>query len=70
MASEKYAVMRAKVTDPVVPVIDGSCSACFYKISPQDMQLLARRKLVQCKDCFRLLYLVEAQKQKSVESKD
>lgn len=58
---EKYAVMRARVSDPVVQVIDGSCSACFYKIPPQDMQSLARRKLVQCKDCFRLLYLPEAQ---------
>lgn len=58
---EKYAVMRARVTDPVVPVVNGSCSACFYKISAQDMQFLAHRKLVQCKDCFRLLYLPEAQ---------
>lgn len=54
---EKYAVMRARVSDPVVPVIDGSCSACFYKISVQDMHDLKRRKLLQCKDCFRLLYL-------------
>ena len=60
---EKYAVMRARVTDPVVPVHNGSCSACFYKISAQDMQALAHRRLVQCKDCFRLLYLPEAQKQ-------
>ena len=58
---EKYAVMRARVSDPVVPVVDGNCSACFYKISAQDMQFLNRRKLVQCKDCFRLLYLPEAQ---------
>lgn len=58
---EKYAVMRARVTDPVVPVVNGSCSACFYKISAQDMQFLTHRKLVQCKDCFRLLYLPEVQ---------
>lgn len=54
---EKYAVMRARVSDPVVPVVDGSCSACFYKISVQDMNDLKHRKLLQCKDCFRLLYL-------------
>ena len=58
---EKYAIMRTKITNPVVPVIDGNCSACFYKVSAQDTQLLKRRKLVQCKDCFRLLYLPEAQ---------
>lgn len=54
---EKYAIMRARVNDPVVPVFDGNCSACFYKISVQDMQFLKHRKLIQCKDCFRLLYL-------------
>ncbi|CAN5192611.1 N/A [soil metagenome] len=58
---QKYTIMRAKVSDPVVPVLDGSCSACFYVVSPQDMQDLRRRKLVQCKDCYRLLYLKEAQ---------
>ncbi|GMU19252.1 MAG: hypothetical protein AMXMBFR12_04440 [Candidatus Babeliales bacterium] len=59
----KYAIMRAKVSDPVVPVLNGSCSACFYTISAQDMQDLKRRKLVQCKDCYRLLYLQEAQQE-------
>jgi predicted nucleic acid-binding Zn-ribbon protein len=58
---EKYAVMRSKVTDPVVPVVNDSCTACFYKVSAQDMQFLRRRRLVQCKDCYRLLYLPEAQ---------
>ncbi len=60
---EKYAIMRAKVTNPVVPVYDGNCSACFYKISAQDMQFLRHRKLVQCKDCFRLLYFEQAQQE-------
>lgn len=58
---QKYAIMRAKVSDPVVPVLNGNCSACFYNVSAQDMQELRRRKLVQCKDCYRLLYLQEAQ---------
>lgn len=58
---QKYAVMRAHVTDPVVPVVNESCTACFYKVSAQDMQELKRRKLVQCKDCYRLLYLQEVQ---------
>lgn len=59
---QKYAIMRARVTDPVVPVVNESCSACFYKVSAQDLQELRRRKLVQCKDCYRLLYLQEVQK--------
>lgn len=60
---EKYILMRARVSDPVVPVLNGSCSACFYKIPEQDMVLLRRKKLVQCKDCYRLLYLQEPAKQ-------
>ena len=56
---EKYTLMRSKVTDPVVPVTNNNCSACVYNISAQDMQFLKRRKLAQCKDCFRLLYLPE-----------
>ena len=58
---DKYAIMRTKVTNPVVPVINGDCTACFYRASAQDMQFLRLRKLVQCKDCFRLLYLPQAQ---------
>jgi predicted nucleic acid-binding Zn-ribbon protein len=56
---EKYAMMRSRVSDPVVPVQQGSCSACFYKIIEQDMLMLARRKLLQCKSCYRLLYSPE-----------
>ena len=58
---EKYAAMRTKVTDPVVPVINGACSACYYPASEQDIIALNHRRLVQCKDCFRLLYLPAAQ---------
>ena len=54
---DKYLMMRARVADPVVPVVHGSCHACFYKISEQDMVLLRRNKLIQCKDCYRFLYI-------------
>lgn len=54
---EKYTIMRKRVANPVVPIANGSCSACFYQISTPDMNALERNKLVQCKDCFRLLYL-------------
>lgn len=52
----KYNVMREQVVDPVVPVINKSCSACFYAIPPQDIVSLKKGKLVSCKDCYRLLY--------------
>ncbi|HEY5235176.1 MAG TPA: hypothetical protein VIJ14_03260 [Rhabdochlamydiaceae bacterium] len=57
----KYAAMRTKVADPVVAVVNGTCSACYYPASDQDMIELNHRRLVQCKDCFRLLYLPAAQ---------
>jgi predicted nucleic acid-binding Zn-ribbon protein len=60
---EKYAMMRSKVSNPVVPVINGSCSACFYKVTEQDLIQLRRRKLLQCKGCYRFLYSPEYEKE-------
>lgn len=57
---EKYMMMRSQVQDPVVPVENGSCSACFYKVTENDMQQLRRNKLMQCKDCYRFLYMKTA----------
>jgi len=61
---ERYKAMRGRVSNPVVPVADGtSCGGCFYIIPPQDMARLEKKALLQCKACYRLLYM----KQKSVE---
>jgi predicted nucleic acid-binding Zn-ribbon protein len=52
----QYTVMRAQIVDPVVPLIDDSCSRCF---SPAPSQLCARINrgaLLPCKGCYRLLY--------------
>lgn len=54
---EKYDIMKKQVSNPVVAVQQDSCSACFYKISQQDLTLLRKRKMLQCKDCYRFLYL-------------
>ncbi|BDC34359.1 hypothetical protein Noda2021_03170 [Candidatus Dependentiae bacterium Noda2021] len=54
---EKYAVMRAKISDPVVSAEGAHCHGCAFFISDQEMQQLRHHKLVQCKSCFRLLYL-------------
>lgn len=53
---EKYAMMRSRVPDPVVPVLDGSCSACFYHLPGQDMIRLSKKTLIECKNCFRFIY--------------
>jgi len=54
---EKYAVMRERVSNPVVPVENGNCSACFYKITHQHMIEIGKNKMVQCRGCYRFLYL-------------
>ena len=53
---EKYAVMRKAVANPVVPVLNGACSACFYTIPQQDIIRLRKHAMLQCKDCYRFLY--------------
>jgi len=57
---ERYAAMRMRVDDPVVPILEEGCSACFQPVTSQDMIRLARGALIQCQGCFRLLYLKEA----------
>ncbi len=61
---EKYSTMRAHVMNPVVAVENNSCSACFYPVPQQDLIKLKAHKLVQCRSCYRLLYL------KSIEESD
>ena len=51
-----YETMRGRVNNPVVPVNQDSCSACFYFMSSRDVQALRDQGLLQCKDCFRFLY--------------
>ncbi len=56
---EKYNVMRARVSDPVVPIFQNSCSVCFYIVTGQEVIRAKRGALVQCKGCYRLLYVPE-----------
>lgn len=54
---QKYNIMHLQVTNPVVPLIGQSCSACFQELTKQDFKDLNRNKMMQCKNCFRLLYV-------------
>ena len=60
-----YERMKGRVYDPVVPMSQDSCSVCFYGLTPRDLQMLKQNGLLQCKDCFRLLYLEDAVQQAS-----
>ena len=56
---EKYVMMRARVTDPVVEIIHQSCGACSQMITAQDAVRARHGALIQCQKCFRLLYAPE-----------
>lgn len=66
---EKYTHMRLRVADPVVPVMYESCTACSYTIPNQELLRLKRKALVQCKGCFRLLFMQEAMQEDNQDSK-
>ncbi len=53
----KYSIMRTRVQNPVVQVVNGSCMACFYDVTQQDVNALKDNRLVECRGCFRFLYL-------------
>ncbi|MEX0672013.1 MAG: hypothetical protein WD068_01525 [Candidatus Babeliales bacterium] len=56
---EQYTAMRSRVANPVVPVRDGMCTACYLSMPAQTLADLRRHKLLQCRQCFRFLYLEE-----------
>ena len=60
---EKYTIMRARVTDPVVEIVHQGCGACSHIITQQEMVRARRGALVQCQKCYRLLYAPEIMEQ-------
>jgi predicted nucleic acid-binding Zn-ribbon protein len=53
----RYEKMRERVDDPVVPVLNSSCSACYYSIIRKDLQKLKKEGgIVLCRNCYRFLY--------------
>ncbi len=61
---EKYSAMRAKISNPIVPVVNNMCSACYYTVTSQEQTRLRHRALLQCQSCYRLIYSPEAMEQK------
>lgn len=56
----RYERMRGQVEDPVVPILNKSCGGCFGTLTSQDMIQAGRGGLIECKRCYRLLYLESA----------
>lgn len=53
----KYETMRLSVANPVVPVVNGTCSACSFDIVHADLMQLERHVFLPCRGCYRLLYI-------------
>ncbi|MBT3455482.1 hypothetical protein HN446_00280 [bacterium] len=53
----RYAAIQRRTPNPVVPVESESCSACYFNVSKNDLILMKRKRLLQCRDCFRFLYV-------------
>lgn len=62
----KYERMKHKVSNPVVPVINSSCGACYYAILRQDLTKLKKGAILPCRNCYRFMYY-DIQKEKDSE---
>jgi predicted nucleic acid-binding Zn-ribbon protein len=52
---ERYNVMKMVNSDPLALVVGQTCSACFYPLTAQDIVDLDRKKLIECRQCYRFL---------------
>lgn len=53
----RYESMRESIKNPVVPVIENTCSGCFTQLQNVDLMQLRRHVIVPCKSCYRLMYM-------------
>jgi hypothetical protein len=65
----KYERMKNSVEDPIVPVINGSCSACYYAVLHQDYLRLKKSGVLPCRSCYRFLYYDEEEEKASQQAK-
>jgi predicted nucleic acid-binding Zn-ribbon protein len=61
----KYERMIHRVSDPIVPVMGESCSACYYTILRQDLQKLKKSGVLPCRNCYRFLYYNEKEEEEN-----
>lgn len=58
--SKGYTEIRARVPNPVVPVVSSSCSACFYNLLYQDTIAMNQQTVIRCRGCYRFLFIPDA----------
>ena len=64
----KYDRMKGRVIDPIVPVLNNSCSGCYYLVPTQDLARLKREAVLPCRSCYRLLYFDQNTQKESVDA--
>jgi predicted nucleic acid-binding Zn-ribbon protein len=57
---QQYVSMKERVPNPAVPIINDSCTGCFYGISRPELIKAQQGSLITCKGCYRFLYLTSA----------
>jgi len=55
-----YLNLRSRIPNAVVPVVSNSCSGCYIELLAQDMHSLSTRTVMQCRGCFRFLFIPDA----------
>jgi len=63
-----YERMKQNVKDPIVPVQNSLCSACFYNILYQDLVKLKKSHVLLCRNCYRFLYYKEEEEQAKTQT--
>ncbi len=53
----RFNQMQESVEQPLVRVVNTSCSACYYAIVHQDLAKLKDGGLITCRSCYRFLYI-------------
>ncbi len=70
---EQYERVLVRSRIVLSPVEDGSCGYCHIELLPNQIATLSTGKILACKDCFRLMYMIIEEKiektEKSVASK-
>lgn len=51
-----YKKLSATIENPLVRVLNNTCSGCFYAVSANEVDHIHKEYLGRCKECFRMLF--------------
>ena len=55
----RYQQMKDRIENPIVPLLDTSCSQCFYLVLAKDLTRIRKGDVLPCRNCYRYLYYTE-----------